>query len=83
VATKLKRRAKPKAQKFSLAELPKPASDFDAKLRQEFDRSRVLRTVAIVAILLILGWIFASLFAPGPDYKLTAAPRAHHARELD
>ncbi|HEU5399936.1 MAG TPA: phospholipase D-like domain-containing protein [Terriglobales bacterium] len=72
--TKPKRRPKP--QKFSLAELPKPATDFDAKLRQEFDRSRVLRTVAIVAILLILGWIFAALFAPGPDYKLTAAPTA-------
>ncbi|MDT8067233.1 MAG: cardiolipin synthase [Terriglobia bacterium] len=72
--TKPKRRPKP--QKSSLAELPKPSTEFDAKLREEFDRSRVLRTVAIVAILLILGWIIAALFAPGPDYKLTAAPTA-------
>lgn len=73
--TKLKRtKATPK--RLSLAELPKPATEFDAKLREEFDRSRVLRTFAIIAILLIVGWIFAALFAPGPDYKLTAAPTA-------
>jgi cardiolipin synthase len=58
------------------ANLPKPASDFDASLRLEFSRSRALRVVAIVAILVILGWIAAALFAPGPDYKLTGIPAA-------
>jgi cardiolipin synthase len=45
-------------------------------LRLEFDRSRALRIVGIVAILVILGWIAAALFAPGPDYKLTGIPAA-------
>ncbi|MGE5109297.1 MAG: phospholipase D-like domain-containing protein [Acidobacteriaceae bacterium] len=67
---------RPHPKKTRLSGLPKPATDFDAKLRQEFSRSRVLRVVAIVAILAVLGWVLAALFAPGPDYKLTATPTA-------
>lgn len=72
--TRPKRRPQPK--KTLISELPKPATDFDARLRLEFSRSRALRVVAIVAILVVLVWILAALFAPGPDYKLTAAPTA-------
>src|SRR5512146_2196079 len=71
-----KAKRRPPTKKTRVSDLPKPASDFDAKLRQEFSRSRVLRVVAIVAILVVLGWVLAALFAPGPDYKLTATPTA-------
>ncbi len=75
MSTKTPLRPKKKKKSF-LADLPEPATELDARLRLEFGRSRALRTVAIVAILIVLGWLVAALFAPGPDYKLTATPAA-------
>jgi cardiolipin synthase len=80
VSTSAKKRRPLKKTDLSL--LPKPATEFDAKLRQEFARSHILRIVGIVSILLILGWIAAALFAPGPDYKLTGIPAAPLDSEL-
>jgi cardiolipin synthase len=79
VSTKTKR---PKKKKTFLEDLPQPATELDAELRRQFGRSRALRTFAIIAILAVLGWIAAALFAPGPDYKLTAAPSAPLQSEL-
>jgi cardiolipin synthase A/B len=48
----------------------------DGPLAREFERSEALRIVAVVAMIALLTWILAALFAPGPKYSLAARPDA-------
>jgi cardiolipin synthase len=41
---------------------------------EEFHRSRALRIVSIIAILVVTSWLLLALFSPGPEYKLVHAP---------
>jgi cardiolipin synthase A/B len=49
-------------------------SQGDSLLRKEFDHSRILRIVSIIAILAIAILILAGLFAPGLRYSLVTPP---------
>jgi cardiolipin synthase len=44
-------------------------------LAMEFEKSRALRIVAVIAILAITTWILAALFSHGPEYSLVAPAR--------
>lgn len=46
----------------------------DDLLAAEFEKSRSLRILAVVAIVAIATWILAALFAPGPRYELVGSP---------
>jgi len=48
----------------------------DDFLKREFDRSEILRIVALVALLAFATLILAGLFAPGPRYALANPPQS-------